>query len=707
MNPKLFVPSNGNRCPLQAGLYRLRFQCHLSTVIIPAMPILAVEVLVVLDRYQAYRDFTAGELASGSGEMIFLVPAELGSEQKNPPAFDFRFHRLADADIAVTQWDLEPLVCRVQRQTPNKWRLLWRLRSREAANRHANGNVTVPRAAPASCMLDGPPSFYLGPGQYRLLLTAQATKPKRVAQAVLGVEVLSSSGEQFSWREFTAADLCHGPAPIDFVIHPWQTIHVGWPITISFNVYHLANADIAISAVELESVAAATSATISVKEWTLTNRVAWRRWFVRKHAATVRIGRSSLHADIRPRLKLPRGWYRLFTRGRAGTSSQPVLRISLLAKRYWRPPRGLRWLFDALRWRLTCTIGILGTAQFTARQLSDGAAFDLEVPPDCAIDAFPEVWFGVEFNPMAPAAIDIDEVRLTAIAKATANASELASAVTAPLTRHRSRANLVMIGNCQAYSLSRELYQEPFGDRFNSVYHYIVTPDHELEKYKRDINRADVILYQDIDKWENYRLKEEIRGTAQIIPFPCLRFASPWPFDGYNGPGDPEAVRQNWPHVKFPYVDGMLARLRREYRDPDARFDAYRALDFNLTINPARMHEFEQRRLLKMDERFKCTIGGFILENFQRRRIFHTTNHPNGELTAMLLRMLSERLGLNSVRRSGRQLDKYFNHTEVPVHPAIGKILGIAWAEEQARYAFAGEQITWETYVRRYISHFG
>ena len=33
--------------------------------------------------------------------------------------------------------------------------------------------------------------------------------------------------------------------------------------------------------------------------------------------------------------------------------------------------------------------------------------------------------------------------------------------------------------------------------------------------------------------------------------------------------------------------------------------------------------------------------------------------------------------------------------------------LGVKWADANTKYSYCGEQITWETYVRRYIEHYG
>ena len=128
-----------------------------------------------------------------------------------------------------------------------------------------------------------------------------------------------------------------------------------------------------------------------------------------------------------------------------------------------------------------------------------------------------------------------------------------------------------------------------------------------------------------------------------------------WPFDHYNGPGDKEAYEREWPNLTFLYQDGLLARLRKEIPDPEQRLAAYRSLSVDGVINYVRLHDFERRRLIAMDRQFGFEIGDYILENFQSKRLFYTTNHPNGRIIAMLMQYLLKNLGIEQSLSAGRQ----------------------------------------------------
>ena len=108
-----------------------------------------------------------------------------------------------------------------------------------------------------------------------------------------------------------------------------------------------------------------------------------------------------------------------------------------------------------------------------------------------------------------------------------------------------------------------------------------------------------------------------------------------------------------------------------------------------------------------MDRRFEAGIGQYITEHFQQRPLFHTTLHPTGEIFALLVQYVTKLLELKPIYKPGRICDFYFGASQVPVHPMVARMLGVEWAHERTLYRYRSEQITWEAYVRRYISHYG
>jgi hypothetical protein len=44
---------------------------------------------------------------------------------------------------------------------------------------------------------------------------------------------------------------------------------------------------------------------------------------------------------------------------------------------------------------------------------------------------------------------------------------------------------------------------------------------------------------------------------------------------------------------------------------------------------------------------------------------------------------------------------------QVPIHPKVARDLEVKWADERTRYLNRGRQVTWESYIRSYIEHYG
>ncbi len=363
------------------------------------------------------------------------------------------------------------------------------------------------------------------------------------------------------------------------------------------------------------------------------------------------------------------------------------------------PARRAGWVRVA---PLSVSRGLHARCEFTAEALAaEWASLDFSVPPELSCESKDEVGFEFRFLHLGNADLTVSAVNLHEIEGEDLLAKSANFLVSPQKTR------VLIIGNCQAQTIHEALARSGgFEDRLHVKYHFVALQQNLHEAGRAEVESSDVLLVQDIRDWENYPLRPCIPDGVRIIKFPLLHFASLWPFDHYNGPGDKEAYEREWPNLTFLYQDGLLARLRKEIPDREYRLRAYRMLSADGIINFNRLHDFEKRRLTAMDKQFGFDIGRFILDHFQRQRLFYTTNHPNGQLLGMLMQFLLRELGMDQGYRPSPTLD-HLRRLQVPVHPKVAQALGVTWATETTRYLYGGEQITWETYVRRYIDHYG
>jgi hypothetical protein len=390
---------------------------------------------------------------------------------------------------------------------------------------------------------------------------------------------------------------------------------------------------------------------------------------------------------LRPSLELPEGHYQLrFSAQLAAprpVSKQPVLEVAIVANK--RSPGS---------WR---TVSLPQARQrFTAEELQGGTGtIAFSVPTELALESGHRTDFEFEFAGLCDAGLAIDLVVLRALPFA------------APALCRHARKRVVVVGNCQALTVCEAFSRSGrFNNHLEAKYHFVWLQKNLHEQGRRELEVCDALLIQEIRDWERYPLRDAIPDRTPIIKFPLLHLASLWPFDHYNGPGDREAYEREWPNLTFLYLDGLLGRLRREIPDQEERFYAYYSLAVPGIVNYVRLHDFEKRRLLTMDQKYEFGIGRFILDNFQRRQLFYTTNHPNGQILTLLMQYLVTRLGIDKPYRPGASLD-HLSRLQIPVHPKVAKALGVEWAHEKTRYAYGGRSVTWESYIRSYIDHYG
>jgi len=611
------------------------------------------------------------------------------------------------AELADPAGAALPRLAAVSRNGDGHWSLLDQLESTGIGARLPDGSTRVRRREPGGCILYGP-YLHLPAGFYRLTFRCRAGTPRMRAQPVVGVEAIVLSRFQQGWADFTAAELTGGSGSLTFEVPPEHSLEGNNEGRFEFRFFHFGNADLAITAVELERLWDEAPPPESPRLWRLLGRLD-KTWLGRRRGeGGISVPRHTPTGCVLyggwPYLRLPRGEYRLILRCRSGAPrrpNDPVLGVNVLGDSRWQNGKGWRLLA-----RLPEPQGIPHAVRdFTAEEIGGGpVSLDFVVPTELGIEAGADAPFEIRVRHCGNAAVAIEAVDLIKLSDDEPISPEMA----APRLRPSGRRRIVMIGNCQSETLRQGFARiEPLNRRFEAKYHFVQLPNNLHEFAARDLERCDILLVQDIRLWDEFPLRDCVRPGAEIIRFPALRFASLWPFDTWNGPGDREAHDREAPNLTFPYLDGLLGRLRKEMPDKEARFRAYRGLDCAGVVNYRRLHQTEERRLANIDKQFGIAVGAFVLDNFRTRQLFHTTVRPNWQAFNLLLQYVARCVGVTDPVSLTESYDVLLRNPQIPVHPKVAADLGVTWAGARTKYLNRGREITWEAYIRSYIEHYG
>jgi len=656
---------------LPAGSHRLRFDCRVDEARGESEAFLGVEVIAQNRLLRARRDFSVEDLAQGAGWVDFSVPFELSEATGETKTFEFRFLHFGVATFDIASVRLTPGSGAVPQE--ERWRLLPRMHAGPAVVRNAAGHLVLEERRRRGCLTVGPtPLLYLPAGPYVVAFECAAKDAGAALAPILRVTVKTRSAVLARHR--FGADALRGVTMFQIEVSPDEALESGRDEPISLLFEKAAAGRLTLSSLEIRPLCAR-------------GDPARQDWGI---GAALRGGPVTV--------VLPAGRHRLSADAAKPIASQETPLEVDLPQRGFPFGRGFATGVTRAWRRLTARLGG-GYARIFRRMTDEGLDFDAPQQGNgetAATLALRRRRCDARFENLSLVALGAPRL---AQRPAPAAASLRGGAA-------RTRRSIVIVGNCQAEVLCRGLDLALDADKYRTVYHFAKMEPNLLDYARRDLDACDILLAQDIRDFELYPLRAEIPAKLRIVQFPCLWLASPWPFDGYNGPTDSLALEREGVNLAFPYLDGLLAKLRREIPDPNERFDAYLNLAVDGLIDFARLHRFEERRLLAMDRQYETDIGAFVLDRFRKARIWHTTNHPGGELLAMLLAFLGERAELGELQAPLDALDKLGN-LQVPVHPKVARALDIAWAGEETRYSVRGSSLTFEQYARRYIAHYG
>lgn len=269
------------------------------------------------------------------------------------------------------------------------------------------------------------------------------------------------------------------------------------------------------------------------------------------------------------------------------------------------------------------------------------------------------------------------------------------------------RKNVTIVGNCQASAIA-ELYRDFIGQPNLEDVRYF--NDHGLpqDAVRAGVAGADLIIVQERD-FNHGLTPAELPPGVEVRPFPMVLAGYIWPYAN-------EPHIHNLPEPPFsdgPYPsqlsDSYLNRLIAKGVPPEDALAQYLALDVARVASIDRVFELYQDRQRQRDARTGFDLAPLIEADFRTHALFRSPHHPNlrlfGAIASQLFALLNVpaetiRLALASLRTSP------FPSDELPIHPAVARHFGLAFADAETRYTYFGEgRFTFAEYVLRYMRY--
>ena len=275
------------------------------------------------------------------------------------------------------------------------------------------------------------------------------------------------------------------------------------------------------------------------------------------------------------------------------------------------------------------------------------------------------------------------------------------------------KASLIIYGNCQAEAVHAYLNRyPPVADRFDVL--YLRSFEHPSEGWQeldvRETQRCSVLLEQHDRRDFPYR--EYLPAGALTVRFPSMDFNALWPFNRVNPYNVPEPP--DFPFGRFPYGDQIIVSLIDKGLSADAVLTLYINNWHDYAPDLDRLYKLEAGRLAARDAHCEIKMGRYITENFRRRRLFWTVNHPTSALMGELIVQLANVALSNAQVVKHSDIDAvrgvYFpsdplGAINVPVHPRVAQHFGLRWYNPGERYpSHGGKTYSYRSYFQTMIA---
>ena len=257
-----------------------------------------------------------------------------------------------------------------------------------------------------------------------------------------------------------------------------------------------------------------------------------------------------------------------------------------------------------------------------------------------------------------------------------------------------SQALCLLHANCQGDALRPLLENTPTFARHFRIRQYVNYTRQSIAE--ADLEQCALFLYQRLaPRWgalSTEQMLPRLPAFCRCVEIPNLFFKGYWPF---------------WTNAvqNIDFADSLLERLLAQGLAPEEALNLYLRGDPALLGDVAAVAEDSLAREEEKEADCPIRCAPLLRERWREEQLFITVNHPGRTLLFHLADSLLRLLDLGGLPEEARRA--YVHPQEdfwLPLHPALGPLLGLPFASRERRYQVFAARLTHREYTSYYLA---
>ncbi len=247
--------------------------------------------------------------------------------------------------------------------------------------------------------------------------------------------------------------------------------------------------------------------------------------------------------------------------------------------------------------------------------------------------------------------------------------------------------------NCQGVPLIKQLLAfKPFQKSYHPE--YFINFKKEIIPLEK-LQTCNLLIYQKLGtSWneisEEYLLAH-VNPKAKVVCMPNIYNNTLWPISKGTG------------NLSNPYDETYIDELMQRGLSLNEILYLVKKADFSKHYDLQSMYE-KSMEIERNKGYARCSeICDYIEENFSKRKLFTTFNHPYGSLLNLAAKVVLEEIGYRNVPDSLIPNISCDEDYYMPIHHSVAKFFHLSYIDENTKFPVYGNMLTYSEYIAGYV----